>query len=334
MKIKNINEFALIERIKPNSIVNPDRVIQGIGDDAAVEKISGEKYLLSACDMLIEDIHFLRNSITPWQLGYKSTAVNFSDIAAVGGTPTGILVSLGLPEDIEVAFVDEFFKGVKSLCSEYNVNILGGDIVKSPFHIVVNITVLGEVSQDMLLLRSGAKIGDILLVTGTVGDSKAGLELLIRGKDKKNNLHSKLLSKHLTPEPPVREGVFLAGQGVVTSMNDISDGLANEITEIADASGVGLKIFAHKIPVSAEVEKLAFEMNTDVLSWALYGGEDYQLVITCKKGEQEILKKNFKKKFKKELFEIGEIVSSSEGIVMEKDEKLEVIKAKGYSHFK
>lgn len=333
MKIQEINEFALIERIKPDSIVNPERVVQGIGDDAAVEKISGEKYLLSACDMLIEDIHFLRNCITPWQLGYKAIAVNFSDIAAVGGKPTGVLASLGLPGDVEVAYVDEFFKGLKSLCSEYKVNLLGGDIVRSPFHIVVNVTVLGEVTPNMLILRSGAKISDVLLVTGTVGDSKAGLELLMRS-DQKSNLDSNLLSKHLTPKPPVEEGVFLAAQGVVTSMNDISDGLSNEISEIADASSVGAKIYAHKIPISAEAKKIAYELDTDVLDWALYGGEDYQLVITCKKGEQEKLKKNFKEKFKKELFEIGEITSSSEGIVMKRNEKLEIIEAKGYSHFK
>lgn len=331
MRVAQIGEFGLIEKIKKGALFNKRRVIKGIGDDAAVEKINGNMYLLSTCDMLVENIHFLKNEITPWQLGYKAAAVNLSDIAAMGGRPTGILVSIAIPKDTEGEYIEDFYKGLKSICKEYETNLLGGDTVSSLQGIVVSVTALGEVLPENLLLRSGAQVGDLVMVTGTLGDSAAGLEIILQKKD--GSRFSELFSRHLTPSPQVKEGMFLASLGIVTAMNDISDGLASEITEIAEASRVGAKIIAEQIPLSQETKELSQEINKNPLDWALYGGEDYQLVFTCPEQESASIQKLFRNKFKRELYEVGSIVPLKNGISLEERGCPEPLIKKGYNHF-
>ncbi|MCK8825808.1 thiamine-phosphate kinase [Fuchsiella alkaliacetigena] len=332
MKIADLGEFALIDKIKENSIYSPKRVVQGIGDDAAVEKLEGEKYLLSAVDTMVEGVHFLRRKITPWQLGYKAVAINFSDLAAMGGVPTGILVSLAVPGSTEVEYVEEIYRGIKFLCKEYQANLLGGDTVSVKEGLVISVTVLGQVAPAELTLRSGAEVGDLVLVTGSLGASKAGLELIKRGYSK-NEKYSALLSQHLEPAPRLKEGRFLAKTGRITSMNDISDGLVSEVQEIAEASQVGVELWAEQIPVLDSVKSLAEQMEESFLDWALFGGEDFQLVFTCSKSAVKELKQAFKEKFQHPLYTIGRATSQSAGLVLQRGDTKEQLVAGGYDHF-
>ncbi|MDK2822973.1 MAG: thiamine-monophosphate kinase [Clostridia bacterium] len=333
MDLKNIGEFGLISRLSENCIINNDQVFTGIGDDAAVLPLDTENYLLAACDMLVEKVHFLTEKSTPFQIGYKSIAVNFSDIAAMGGWPTGILVSIGLPSSISLNYIEEIYLGMKQICHKYNVNIVGGDTVASPGGLVINVSVLGKVKKEHLHLRSQAQIGDVVFTTGTLGDSAAGLEIL---KNVNINvpywIKAPLLNRHLCPEPCLKESKILNMKPGLNALNDISDGLASDVWEIATASKLGIELYAENIPLSPEVKELAKIINRDPLDWALYGGEDFELVGTiCKKNFQE-LRNLFKINLNKELIPIGTVVQKPEVYLMKDTEKI-LLDKKGYNHF-
>ena len=176
MLIEHIGEFGLIDLLKKNTINAPQSVIAGIGDDAAVLLSTPKQLQLLSTDMLVEAVHFDLKTTTPCQLGYKAIAVNISDIAAMGGLPRHVVISLALPRSIDVEFVDNLYSGMKEICKEFDVNIVGGDTVSSPQGIVINVALLGEVEPALLLRRSGAQQGDIVAVTNTLGNSAAGLE--------------------------------------------------------------------------------------------------------------------------------------------------------------
>jgi thiamin-phosphate kinase len=171
MKLNEIGEFGLIDLIKPGTIVDSSSIIAGIGDDAAVILPRPHQLQLMTADMLVEGIHFELNTTSGWQLGYKGMAVNFSDIAAMGGIPRQALVSIAIPPTMAVEFVVDMYEGMKEICREYQVNIVGGDTVASLQGLVFNVTVLGEASPATIVRRSGAQVGDIVAVTGTLGNS-------------------------------------------------------------------------------------------------------------------------------------------------------------------
>jgi thiamine-monophosphate kinase len=279
MKLKEVGEFGLIDLIKQNTLVDPADVVVGIGDDAAVYVPAAGRYELLTTDMLVENVHFDLAKTTAWQLGYKAVAVNLSDIAAMGGQPRHAVVSIGLPPHLEVDDVVELYNGMKEICREFRVNIIGGDTVSSPGGLVINIGVVGAVEPEKLLRRSGARPGDLVVVTGTLGDSACGLDLLFRQGWEEFGFAWPLVSAHLTPRPQMAVGPTLAAFGA-TSADDISDGLASEAHELARASGVSLRLYADKIPLSAEVVQAAAMLGKKPLDYALFGGEDYQLVFT------------------------------------------------------
>lgn len=279
MRLKEVGEFGLIDLIKQDTIVDPSDVVMGIGDDAAVYVPGAGKYELLTTDMLVENVHFDLSKTSAWQLGYKAIAVNLSDIAAMGGRPRHAVVSLGLPPHLTVDYVVEMYKGMKEICREFAVNIVGGDTVSSPQGLVLNIGVVGEAEPDRLLRRSGARAGDLVVVTGSLGDSACGLDLLFRSGWEEFGFAWPLVTAHLTPRPQVNIGPALAGFGA-TSADDISDGLASEANEIARASNVGLRIHADKVPLSPELIQAAAMLGKKPLDYALFGGEDYQLVFT------------------------------------------------------
>ncbi|MDR3566056.1 MAG: thiamine-phosphate kinase [Negativicutes bacterium] len=279
MKLKDVGEFGLIDLIKEDTIVDPTDVVVGIGDDAAVYAPSAGKYELLTTDMLVENVHFDLSKTSAWQLGYRAIAVNLSDIAAMGGRPRHAVVSIALPPHLTVDFVVDLYKGMKELCREFAVNIIGGDTVSSPHGLVINIGVVGEAEPENLLRRNGARPGDLVVVTGTLGDSACGLELLFRQGWEDFAFAWPLVTAHLTPRPQVAIGHTLAGFGA-TSADDISDGLASEAHELARASKVGLRLFADKIPLSPEIIKAGRHLGKKPLDYALFGGEDFQLVFT------------------------------------------------------
>ena len=245
MELESVGEFGLIDLIG-DGVFAPEHIIRGIGDDCAVLPYSETNYQLVSCDMLNETIHFLLDKITPYQLGYKSVAVSLSDIAAMGGTPTNVVIAIGLTASLTVEWWQEFYRGVADVCQRYHVNIAGGDTTKSAGGLSINVTVLGLVAKEHLRLRSAAQAGDKIFVTGPLGASRAGLELLLH-PEKSSAGYERLLKEHLQPEPCCQEAAWLneACGSALHALNDISDGLVSECTEISKASHAVARSYSH-----------------------------------------------------------------------------------------
>lgn len=331
MKIAQLGEFALIDLIKQDTINKPDSVIIGIGDDAAVLSSTPGQLQLVTTDMLVEKVHFDLRTTSAWQLGYKAIGVNLSDIAAMGGMPRHVVVSIALPKELPVDFVVSLYDGMKEICREFHVNIVGGDTVSSPSGLVINVTVIGEVEPKKLQRRSGARVGELVVVTGTLGDSGCGLDLLIKGNWQECGFASTLVARHLMPRPQVGAGAQLASLGS-TSMNDISDGLASEVNEIALASHVGMRIYEAQIPLSPELQATGTTFGKTPVQYALYGGEDYQLLFTI---PPEEFNRVTQVDIGVPLTVIGEVTNQSQGILfIDQEGNSSVLEAKGYNHFR
>lgn len=330
-ELTKLGEFGLIDLIKQDTISDHGSVVVGIGDDAAVLLPTPRQLLLMTTDMLVESVHFDLATTTPWQLGYKAVAVNLSDIAAMGGVPRHAVVSVALPSSTPTELVVNLYQGMKEICHEFGVNIVGGDTVSSPQGLVINVAVTGEVAPVNLVRRSGAQIGDIVAVTGYLGNSAAGLDLLSVGEWEDFDFAWPLVTAHLSPRPQVKAGAILAAAGA-TSMDDVSDGLASESNEIAKASGVGIKLYAEQIPLATELKAAAAKLGKQPLDYALYGGEDFQLLFTMEPRKYEellIVQPDL------QLIRVGEIVDSNQGVTLvDAEGGVQVIEAKGYNHFR
>ena len=319
MKIRDIGgEFGLIDRIKNKAKLFSKDIVAGIGDDAAVLKYDKDNYLLFTSDMLVENAHFSLKYSNPQQIGMKAIEQNASDIASMGGIPKFAVVSLALPNDIDVDFVDKLYSGINQKSKKYRINIVGGNITHSK-EIIVSIALIGFVEKKYLTLRSGAKIGDLIFCSGNVGSSSIGLELL------KNNLKSKSIKKHLKPQARLDLSRKLVKVGI-NSMIDISDGVASEVKHICNESDVGAVIYADKIPISKNAIIDAKKLNKNPLDFALYGGEDFELIFTASKNKLKQLKKY-------DVTAIGEMVDKKYGIKIIRNKK-EIKLKKGFDHFK
>ncbi len=284
MTLSDLGEFGLIERIRAR-FPAPQRAV-GIGDDCAVlPQRDGQESLVST-DMLIEGTHFLRDDITPYQLGWKSAAVNLSDIAAMGGNPTGTLLSLALPADLTVEWIDAFLDGYAAVSA--GVPLLGGDTTASPDRICINVTVLGESPSGRGRLRSNAMEGDLICVTGPLGDSAAGLKAILDGVERDADVQA-LIDRHYLPIPRIKEGLELAANHQVHAMMDISDGIGSDLQHILDASGVGAEIKVDDIPLSLALKRVCKRFGWDPLALAISGGEDYELLFTCNRYAEMVL---------------------------------------------
>ncbi len=333
MQLKEIGEFGFIERFKPhfNDLLNGD--IIGIGDDCAIIPANENEDWVVTTDLLMEDVHFLRQSITPFQLGYKSLAVNLSDIAAMGGAPMASFLSIAIPKDLEVEYLDQFMEGYHELSKKYNTALLGGDTTKSLKHLAINVVVIGKCSKGKARKRSDAKVGDVICVTGNLGDSAGGLQLLLDGITRINS-HDELLTKHHQPEPQIKEGIFLAKENGVNAMMDISDGIASDLKHILKASGVSAKIEIQYIPISDQLNDVAQQNNWNALDMATSGGEDYELLLTISASEFDIVKRKFESQFNKSLIKIGTIESGDPVINwVNKGNEIQLTSS-GFNHFK
>lgn len=334
MFITELGEFGVIRRIKQIlGEKSPGEIVE-IGDDTAVLKIPRDELLLATCDVQIEGRHFLKEKITPYQLGKRVAAVNLSDIAAMGGSPRYALVSLALPINTTVEFIEDLYKGMKESFGDFGAHIVGGNLARSSKEIFIDVTLLGTVVPDRVLLRSGAKPGDRVLVTGTLGEAAAGLQIL-RGKVKPGNLNVEpLIEAYLTPEPQVQAGQILAGLRCVTAMTDISDGLAGDIQRICEASRVDVEIWIDQVPISPITRKLAEENHQNPLDWALYGGEDYQLLFTAPEREVERIISTLRKEISVEVTPIGSIQAPGTGNrLIDRDGTGLPLEAKSWDHF-
>lgn len=274
MKLKDLGEFQLIERIRQQAPVS-EGVQLGIGDDSAVVSLPEGHHLLTSTDMLIEDVHFRHEWITPEDLGHKAVAVNLSDIAAMGGTPRYLYLGLACPGTTAMDDLNEFLQGALDEAGCYGVTLVGGDTCHSNGPWIIAVTVEGSTPAGLAVGRGGAQPGDLIMVSGTVGDSAMALRLLQNG----NQPEAPLLERHHRPTPRIELGRLLAKNRIARSMIDISDGLAKDLEHILQASRVGALIEEQKLPVSAAFRRQADKQPT-LWELALFGGEDYELLFT------------------------------------------------------
>ena len=330
MKLSDIGEFRVINSIRSDLKDFQKEVIVGIGDDTAAIKVSGEKLLLFTSDSLVEDVHFKWDYTSPFQVGWKALVVNISDVAAVGGNPTHCLVSLALPSDTERNLVREVYRGLKKAASKYRVGIVGGDTVRAP-SFIITVSLLGEVKRENIVLRSGAKPGDLIYVTGQLGSSGAGLACLEAPNGKvKPEIRQFLIKKHLMLSPRLVEGQKIASSQIATSMIDLSDGLASDLHRLAEESKVGAVLWEDEFPTALATEQLAKVMGKSLLEWILYGGEDYELLFAVPPNKKEKLRQTLG--FPHTL--IGEIVDRDQGIYLKKrGGNRTKIEDRGYNHF-
>ncbi len=338
MLVSELGEFGLIRRIAGHLPAPPADVVVGIGDDVAVLKTSSSEYLLATCDAQIENVHFLRRAITPYQLGWKTAAINLSDIAAAGGEASWALASLALPADAEVSFVDALYEGMREQMQMAGAAIVGGNLSKIAEQIVVDLFLLGKVSPANLVLRSGAREGDLILVTGSLGDSRAGLELITNSSlNVSDETRRRVEARHLTPMPRLREGQLLGKSGFVRAMADVSDGVLGDLGHICAASGVGAEVILSALPISGECLETARAAGLNASDWALAGGEDYELVFTVSAEHASDVRKMLMDETGAPCHVIGAVLSEGESIYVTTPEgKREVSPSDfsaGWKHF-
>ncbi len=329
MKLKEIGEFDLIRRIRSSLKDSQGKAVLGIGDDGAAFKVAPGKLALFTLDTLVENTHFKWNYTSPREIGWKALAVNISDIAAMGGMPTYCVVGLGLSGTLKIDLVDDLCKGLKEIADRYGIGVVGGDIVRSS-EFFITVCLLGEVAQEEISPRSGAKVGDLIFVTGELGAAAAGLICL-------NTAHVNLASgkkeflvqKHLRPSPRLKEGQWLAGRRLATAMIDISDGLISDLSHIREESRVGAVLWEERIPMALPARELARSIGRPSLDWALYGGEDYELLFTASPDKKELLEQEAD--FPVSC--IGEVLKWEKGMVLKDGEgRLVRIEEKKYNH--
>lgn len=329
-----VTEFSLIKRISSIFPGNKKEVLKGIGDDTAVINGKDGVYRLYTCDSLVSGIHFSEKYSSFYHIGRKAVAVNISDIAAMGGQPNYMLVSLFLPDGISELNVKELYRGIKDECDSFQIDVIGGNITKSD-QFIIDIFLTGEVVFAPPLFRCSAKAGDLVVVTGTLGDSALGLHLLKENKIKLDKHKKYLINRHLLPAPRVKEGQYIAKSNKVHAMIDISDGLSSDIGHICDESGIGVKIFIDKLPVSDSFSTVYKQLELNARGLILNGGEDYELCFTVAAGDAVLLLRNLKMQLKTECTVIGEILNNkNKRIIIDSKGKTFPLRSRGWDHFK
>ena len=333
MKLEEIGEFGFIKKVTRGCLIRPDSVVKAIGDDAAAFAMPPEEVILITTDLLVERVHFHMNSISGFSLGHKSLAVNLSDIAAMGGTAREAFVSIAIPKNCPIDYLEDFYKGMKALASEFDVNILGGDTTSSKADLVINIAVVGSVPENEMLCRDKALPGDVVFSTGFLGDSKAGLYLILNEIDPDTKGLEVLKTAHITPHPFLREGRFLARRPGIHAAIDVSDGLSSDIGHIAEESGVGVRLYREKIPVSSSLMEFCRRFNFDPVEYALTGGEDYTLLCTISPDKMDPVAVDYLKTFNKPLYPIGEIIQNKKMEIIGPDKEVKTFSPGGWDHF-
>jgi thiamine-monophosphate kinase len=337
-EINQLGEFGLIDRIASEFSPSNPSSLKGIGDDAAVIEGGDDKIIIST-DMLVEGVHFDLSYVPLHHLGYKSVAVNVSDIAAMNAKAEQITVSIAVSNRFSLEAVEALYKGIKAACENYKVDLIGGDTTASHSGLVISVTVVGRARAEKIAYRSNAKVNDIICVTGDLGAAFVGLQTLLREKEvfmadpnMQPNLekYEYLVGRQLKPEARTDMVYDLAEAGVVpTSMIDISDGLASELFHISKQSRVGVRIYEDKLPIDGLTYETAVEFNLDPVTCALNGGEDYELLFTISKEDQEKLKNH------PDIHMIGYIHDRpSENVMITKNGNVVPLKAQGWDHFK
>ena len=300
-QISTLGEFGLIRKLTENLKMQQPSTRKGVGDDAAVMDYGGMQTLVTT-DLLLEGVHFNLEYVPLKHLGYKAAVVNFSDIYAMNATPTQITVSLGISQRFTLEQVEELYSGIRLACERYGVDLVGGDTSASMTGLTISITCLGTAKAEDIVYRNGAKENDLICVTGNLGTAYLGLLLLERerralaGQQKAAQEvaafegREYLLERQLKPEARRDIIAKLQKAGIKpTAMMDVSDGLSSELLHICSQSGVGCAVYEDKLPIDYQAAALAEEMNLNIVTCALNGGEDYELLFTCSLGDYEKL---------------------------------------------
>jgi thiamine-monophosphate kinase len=334
--VAGFTEDELIEVIRRLLAEDTPGVVLGLGDDAALVEMGSHLGILTA-DMLVEGIHFNRETVSASDVGYKALAVNVSDVAAMGGSPRYGLVSLALPEDVEASWVVELYGGLRDAAAEYAMAVVGGDTSRSD-RLVVSVAVTGEVARGGAVTRSGAKPGDRIVVTGGLGASAGGLKLLQApphdvAQAVSTEWGRSLVQTHLRPAARVGEGQTLAQSGA-TAMMDISDGLAKDLGRLCEASGVGATVILADVPVALSLKELADVIpEVDPLMLALEGGEDYELLASLPPTAVRRAGSKLAERFGTQLTNIGEIRAEHGLVALDPDGNESPLEPRGWDHF-
>ncbi len=337
--IEQLGEFKLIERLTECIELKNPSTIKGVGDDCAVMDYAG-KQVVATTDLLLEGIHFDLTYVPLKHLGYKAAMVNISDICAMNATPTQMLVSIGLSKRFGVEQCEELYAGIYLACEKAGVDVVGGDTSASLTGLTISITCMGVVDKGEAVMRSGAKEGDLICVTGDLGAAYMGLQLLEREKrifessgetDFQPDFAGKeyILERQLKPEACIDTVKYLKEKGVKpTAMLDVSDGLSSELLHICKASGVGCRVYEEKIPIDYTTALMAEEFNMNLTTVALSGGEDYELLFTVPLADYDKVKELEGVKV------IGHIVDKEAGAALITRDGQEIeVRAQGWNAF-
>lgn len=337
-ELGTFGEFKLIDHLTNQFNLSNTTSVLGVGDDAAIIQRDEHSYTLVSSDMLVEGVHFNLMYMPLKHLGYKSVAVNISDICAMNGIAQQVVVSIAVSNRFSVEALEELYSGIKAACDHYNVDLIGGDTTSSSSGLIISITALGIVEKEKVVKRSGAKENDLLVVTGDLGGAYMGLQVLERERlifEENPSIqpdldgHDYIIQRQLKPEARVDVINFLKELEVVpTSMIDISDGLASEVIHLCKNSKVGCHVYDEKLPIDGATSMTAIDFNLDPNTCALNGGEDYELLFTIDQKDFDKIKGN------PHMTVIGHMTHETDGIYyVDKNGAAVELQAQGWSHF-
>jgi thiamine-monophosphate kinase len=333
--LKDVGEFGLIHRIddllKREGVQAPGLTL-GIGDDTASFKARSGYEILVTCDAVVEGRHFLSRHITPMDLGRRCMMLNISDIGAMGGQPLYALISLGLKNETLVTDIEDMYRGFLAELHPFGASIIGGNLTKSGDGIFIDITLIGEVEEGRAVRRSGARPGDVILVSGYPGHSAAGLQLLVQSLVSEDH---PLVRAYNKPSHRAREGRAVALTACATAMIDTSDGFLGDLGHICEESKVGALLVQKKFPVSHELREAAKILNKGPYEFFLGDSDDYQLIITCGAKDADRIRSAIALTYDGPVTEVGEVTTADQGFrLLLADGSEQMFSAKGWNHFR
>lgn len=336
--LETLGEFGLIRQLKHQWRSSSPWIVKGIGDDAAILKARRGQRLLISTDVFVEGVHFNLARQTPKDVGRRAGVANLSDIAAMGGTPLYVLVSMAIPARIPPKHIRSLYRGLQDACAPHAVELIGGDTARSPSHVFLGLTIVGSVHATRALTRNSAEIGDRVYVTGTIGDANAGLRILQTRSDNLRRFNPSpaekfLIRRHVRPTPRIQVGQLLADRSIAHAAIDLSDGISSDAGHVCEESQVGIEIRGQALPLSTQLRTFARRNNLDPMELALQGGEDFELLFTAPaKRHQRVM--HVSKQTNVPISWIGEIKPETFGQRLELPggRKQQLVK-KGFEHF-
>lgn len=329
--LADVGEDRIVDAITRIVAQTDPNVVQGIGDDAAAVRGWSGRHLLMTTDILVEGVHFRREWSSAHDVGWKAMAINLSDIAAMGGLARYALVSLALPQELSLRWVEDLYRGMDEAGAAFGVTVVGGNLAKTTGPITVDVTVIGEVEEDLLLRRTGARAGDKLIVTGVLGASAARLAALQHGiKMAGGGSHD----AYMRPQPRLHESRVVARSRWATAMIDLSDGLTTDLWRLCEANGLGARVDGAAVPVDGAARQIATNLGVDAFDLAISGGEDYELLMAVQPVHARALADRIRTEVGTVATLIGELTPLTQGRVIERNGHRVPLVPRGWDHFR